>query len=140
MAGKKRARLKAALGNPRAGKGGVPGLSPNPATNLLIATVAMRGASMLMRRGMERGLLRSRYEPSIAEDIIKGRTLGQTVIATTVARVATGSIPGMVAVTGALFLKAAYERGRARRELRKGDAKLAKMARLGHKKDTAETD
>lgn len=140
MAGKKRAKLTAALGNPRAGKRGVPGLSPNPATNLLIATVAMRGASMLLRRGMERGLLRSRYEPSTAEDIIRGRSLGQTVMAATVARVATGSIPGLVAVTGALFLKAAYERGRERRELRKGDATLAKMARKGHEKDTPQGD
>ncbi len=140
MPGKKRAKALAALGNPRKGHPGVPGLSPNPATNLLIATVAMRGASMLLRRGMERGLLRSRYEPTAAEDIIKGRTLGQTVMAATVARVATGSIPGLIAVSGALFLKAAYERGRARREVRKGDAKLARMARRGQKKDEAGQD
>jgi hypothetical protein len=39
----------------------VPGPSTNPATNLLIMDIAMRGASLLAARAIEQAALRLRY-------------------------------------------------------------------------------
>ena len=74
--------------------GEVPGPSRNPATNLLIIDIAMRGASLLAARGIEKAALRLRYKPDKAGDIVKGRSLVSTVAATSAARLATRSVPG----------------------------------------------
>ena len=51
-----RRRRKAA---PKAGD--VPGPSTNPATNLLIMDIAIRGVSLLAARGIEQAALKLRY-------------------------------------------------------------------------------
>ena len=51
----------------------IPGPSPNPATNLLIMDIAMRGASMIAGRAIQRALLGARYDADTAADIVKGR-------------------------------------------------------------------
>ena len=43
----------------------IPGPSTNPATNLIILDVAIRGAALAAGRGMERALLRTRYPGTI---------------------------------------------------------------------------
>lgn len=126
----RRARRRAnpaRLQPPRAGD--VPGPSSNPATNLLIADVAVRGASILFRHGVERGLLRTRFDPAKARDIVRGRTMAQTLISFAVARMATRSIPGLLLVSGGLLAKAAFERSQSSRAARrKGDRALEEMA------------
>ena len=121
-------RNRRALQRARDGIKNVPGPSSNPATNLMIADVAVLGASMLARHAMERGLLRARFNPAKALEIIQGRTLGQTLLSAAVARVATRSIPGLLLGGGGLLAKAAFERGSHRRSQRKGDKQLADMA------------
>lgn len=107
----------------------VPGPSGNAATNLLIADVAMRGASILFRHGVERGLLRARFDSDQAREIVRGRTMGQSLIAATVSRIATRSVPGLLLVSGGLLAKVAFERSQSRRAARrKGDRQLREMA------------
>jgi hypothetical protein len=107
----------------------VPGPSNNPATNLLILDVAMRGASMIFGRGMEKALLRARYDPSKAADIVKGRSLVQSMAATGAARMATRSVPGFLLVTGGLLAKAVFDRSFSRHEsVRRGERQLAEQA------------
>jgi len=107
----------------------VPGPSNNPATNLLIMDVAMRGASMIFGRAMEKALLRARYNPDKAADIVKGRSLVQSMAATGAARMATRSVPGFLLVTGGLLAKAVLDRSFSRREsVRKGERQLADQA------------
>lgn len=107
----------------------VPGPSSNPATNLLVADLAIRSVSILMRRGFERGLLRNRFPAGKAADIVAGRSLGQSLIAYAATRIATRSVPGMLLVGGGILAKLAFERSKTKRHaLRSGDQDLHAMA------------
>lgn len=103
----------------------MPGPSTNPATNLLIADVALRTMSHIFRRKVEDGMLRARYTPEEAKKIMDGRTMGQTLGHHIASRIATKSIPGAILVTGALLGKAAFDRSQSlRKARRKGDEPL----------------
>ena len=126
-------KLKSAARKARAGTkralAKIPGPSTNPATNLLILDVAMRGASLIAGRAMERALLRTRYQREKAHDIVKGRTMLKSLTATGVARVATRSVPGFLLVMGGLLAKAVIDRSLGRREsVRRGEKALAERA------------
>jgi hypothetical protein len=119
MQGKRRRRLRK-----------VPGISTNPATNLLIADVVLRGLSRLVRGNIEKNMLRAQYEPEEAKRILKGRTLGQRAMQLTASRVAMRSIPGALLVTGGLLAKAMFDRSRSKREAeRAGRKKLEERAK-----------
>lgn len=107
----------------------IPGPSTNPATNLLVLDVAVRGASLVAGRAMERALLRTRYQRDKAHDIVKGRSMLKSLTATGVARVATRSLPGFLLVAGGLLAKAVIDRSLSRREaVRRGERQLAEQA------------
>jgi len=119
---KARTRTKRALAK-------VPGPSNNPATNLLIMDIAMRGASMIAGRAMEKALLSARYSGEKAADIVKGRSMVQSMAATGAARMATRSVPGFLLVTGGLLAKAILDRTLSRREaVRRGEEAFAEQA------------
>ncbi|PEQ11909.1 hypothetical protein B2G71_14070 [Novosphingobium sp. PC22D] len=107
------------------------GPSPNPHTNLVIADVALRSGSMLARRAVERALLGSRYTPRKARAILKGRTLGETLLHTAVAKVATRSVPGMILVGGGLLAKTLYDRSRGSAAKVEGEIALHEQAEDG---------
>lgn len=90
------------------------GPSPNPMTNLIIADVALRGGGRLLRHVVERTLLGVKYPPDKARDIVKGRSMVQTLLGTAVARVATRSVPGALLVGGGLLAKTLYDRSKKR--------------------------
>jgi hypothetical protein len=107
----------------------VAGPSTNPATNLLIADIAMRGVAILMRRSAERGLLRGRFGPGNADDIVKGRSISAALVTGAAARVATRSVPGFLLVSGGLLAKAVIDRSMQRRSARRaGDEALLEQA------------
>jgi hypothetical protein len=107
----------------------VPGPSSNPATNLLIMDIAMRGASMIAGRAMEKALLSARYSGKKAADIVQGRTMVKSMAATGAARLATRSVPGFLLVTGGLLAKAVFDRSLSRREaVRRGEEAFAEQA------------
>jgi hypothetical protein len=109
--------------------GEVPGPSRNPATNLLIMDIAMRGASLLAARGIEKAALRLRYKPGQADDIVAGRSMIKMLAATGAARMATRSVPGFLLVTGGLLAKTLLDRSlRPREARRRGDRQLAAQA------------
>jgi hypothetical protein len=107
------------------------GPSPNPHTNLLLADVALRGSSLLMRRAMERGLLGSKYPTRQARAILQGRSWSQTLLHTAIARVAVRSVPGAILVGGGLIAKTLYDRSRSHVARAKGEVALAEMAEDG---------
>jgi hypothetical protein len=124
MSLKPRNRSTAAL---KAGE--VPGPSSNPATNLLIMDIAIRGASLLAARAIEKAALRLRYHRGKAGEIVEGRTMVSTLAATGAARVATRSVPGLLLVTGGLLAKTLIDRSlRPRDARRRGDRQLAEQA------------
>ncbi len=107
------------------------GPSPNIATNLAIADIALRSGSMLARQAVERAFLGRRYSPSKAAKILKGRTMGETLLHRTLAKVALRSVPGAIVVGGALMAKTLYDRSKAREAALEGEAKLQDMAEDG---------
>ena len=107
----------------------VPGISTNPATNLLIADVVLRGLTRLVRRNIEKDMLRAQYEPDEAKRILNGRSLGQKAVQITAARVATRSLPGALLITGGLLAKAMFDRSQSKRKAaRKGSRQLEEQA------------
>ena len=107
------------------------GPSPNSATNLAIADIALRGGTALARQAIERALLGRRYAPSKASKILKGRTMSESLLHSALAKVALRSVPGAIVVGGALVAKTLYDRTKAREARRKGEAALENMARDG---------
>ena len=107
------------------------GPSPNPATNLAIADIALRGGSMLARQSMERALLGRKYAPQKAKAILKGRTFTEILVHRTLAKLALRSVPGAILVGGGFIAKTLYDRSKARRASAAGEAKLASMAEDG---------
>jgi hypothetical protein len=87
-------------------------------TNLVIADIAMRGGGRLLRHAIEKTLLGAKYTPDKARDIVKGRSMTQTLLGTAIARMATRSVPGAIIVGGGLIAKTLYDRSKDRRAAR----------------------
>jgi hypothetical protein len=120
--------VKKAIGKARSGVEKVPGPSPNPATNVLIAEILVRSAGRMARRAMEKGLLKARFEREQAVAIVEGRGLSHSLVSTAVARVATRSVPGALLVGGGLLAKTLYDRSISRRKARRrGNKALAEQ-------------
>ena len=130
------ARAKAAA-RTAAGKAGsavrhTHGPSPNPMTNLVIADIAIRGGGRILRHTIEKAVLGAKYSPATARNIVKGRSMAQTLLGTALARVATRSVPGALVVGGGLLAKALYDRRKsARKAEAEGAAEVARQARRG---------
>ena len=107
----------------------VPGPSTNPVTNIVMADVAMRTGTYLVRSAVEKGMLRGRYGPNMASEIVKNKTLGQTLISVALAKFATKSVPGAIIVGGGMAAKTLFDRSQKRRKAkRSGDATLREQA------------
>lgn len=93
------------------------GPSTDPATNLLLANLALTGGVELVRRGLEHGLLGKTYAPDKARKLLKSRSLMQSLAGAALTRIAMRSVPGAILVGGGLLAKTLYDR-------RKGKAAL----------------
>ena len=108
----------------------VAGPSPNPATNLLLADVIVRMGSYVMRYGVERAFLSKRYGKSTAKDIVKGRSIPQSLVAVAIAKLGVRSLPGAALVGAGLVAKTLFDRSQSRRRAKvEGDVKLIKQAK-----------
>ncbi len=121
-------RMRRAARAARGGTRTVPGPSTNPATNLLIADIVIRGATVLFRRGLERGLLQARFDADKAREIVQGRSLAQSLFSGAASRLATRSVPGFLLVSGGLLAKSIVDRSQGRRARHKGEKALAEQA------------
>ena len=113
---------------------GTPGVSPNPMTNLLLTDLVLRGGGQIMRHAVERTLLGTRYSKDKAKNIVKGRSMVQTIVGTALARIATRSVPGAILVGGGVIAKTLYDRskGKAAAEA-KGAKDVREQAAEGRK-------
>ena len=59
----------------------MPGLSPNPAANLIMANAIVRTGSILLRRAVDKRMLRGRYGKDTAEAAAENQGLGSTLTA-----------------------------------------------------------
>ena len=109
-----------------------PAPSPNPMTNLIIADLALRGGGQLLRHAVERTLLGAVYSRAEAKNLVKGRSMAQTLIGTAIARIAVRSVPGAIVIGGGLLAKTLYDRRRGKGAARAEGAKaVAKQAEKG---------
>ena len=102
----------------------VPGPSTNAATNLIINDILLRSVGRLSRQTVEKLLLGRQYGKQFAKDAVENRSLVHTLAAYGVTKVATKSIPGAAAVTGALLLKVLFDRSQSRRQARRAGRKM----------------
>jgi hypothetical protein len=110
------------------------GPSPNPATNLMLADIVIRGGGRLLRHTVEKTLLGAKYPPGKADDIVKSRTMLHTLVGTAVARVATRSVPGALIVGGGLLAKTLYDRSKRPIEAEaEGEAQIADLTQNARK-------
>ncbi|OCC23661.1 hypothetical protein MB02_10880 [Croceicoccus estronivorus] len=113
----------------RKGKAAIPrvpdatrGPSPDPTTNLLIGDILMRGGTTLARLAIEKALVRSRYNPQAAKQILASQTLGRRIFSANASRLATRSLPGALLIGTGLMAKALLDRARARRRAKEAPA------------------
>ncbi|MFB0614166.1 hypothetical protein [Aurantiacibacter poecillastricola] len=103
----------------------VPGPTPNPASNLLIADITMRFGTYLLRGGVEKLLLTNRYGKETAENIVENRSMLKTVSAVALAKAASKSKVASVVLGTGIVGKVLYDRSKSRRaNKRQGDAQL----------------
>ncbi|MEL7682621.1 hypothetical protein AAG602_15765 [Citromicrobium bathyomarinum] len=121
-------RRKVARGQARARGEAVPGLSPNPAANLIMANAIVRTGSILLRRAVDKRMLRGRYGKDTAEAAAENQGLGSTLTALALSKVAARSSTGAVAVGGGMLAKALYDRRQAKKARAKGDAQILEDA------------
>ena len=110
--------LKRATGKAKTALAKADGPSPNPMTNLIIADLALRGGGQLLRHAVERTMLGTKFGKGKAKDIVKGRTMAQTLIGTAMARIAMRSVPGAILVGGGLLAKTLFDRRQGRAKAR----------------------
>ena len=94
----------------------MPAPSPNPMTNIVLADIVLRSGGQLMRHAVERTVLGVKYDKKKARDIVKGRSMAQTLVSTALARLATRSVPGALLVGGGMLAKALFDRRKSRAE------------------------
>ena len=83
-----------------------------PIASVILADLAVRGGQALVRRGVERGLLKGQPVPQ--GRVVHGQSLPETVVGTVLATMARRSVPGALLVGGGLIVKALSDRHRAR--------------------------
>ncbi|NNC58422.1 MAG: hypothetical protein HKO05_00355 [Erythrobacter sp.] len=104
----------------------VPGPSPDSATNLVLADIAIRAVTYLIRGKVEKTLLKSRYSPDAAEKIISNRPPTHILASMVAAKVATRSVPGAAVVGSGIALKTLFDLSQKRRARRRGKKVLDK--------------
>ena len=88
----------------------------NPATDFILADLVLRGLSVIARMAVEKALLRQRYSPKAAKEILAKRPLGQRVLLAGASRLAVRSVPGALFVGGGILGKVMLDRIRNKRQ------------------------
>ncbi len=100
----------------------MPGPSTNPATNLLIADLVVRGVTRMTRQTLHKSVLRTGYSREKARKLANDHTILSTLALYGLSKLATRSVPGALLVGGGLLAKTLYDRGKSRRVNNSGDA------------------
>ena len=121
-------RKKVERGQARARGETVPGLSPNPASNLIMANAIVCSSSILRWQGVDKRCRRGRYGKDTAEAAAENQGLGSTLTALALSKVAARSSTGAVVVGGGMLARALYDRRQAKKARAKGDAEILERA------------
>tara|TARA_B100001179_G_C18577774_1_gene398353 strand:- start:200 stop:598 length:399 start_codon:yes stop_codon:yes gene_type:complete len=121
-------RKKVARGQARARGEAVTGLSPNPATNLIMANAIVRTGSILLRKAVDKRMLRNRYGKETADAAAENQGLGSTLTALALSKMASRSTSGAIMVGSGMLAKTLYDRRQAKKARAKGDAEILERA------------
>ena len=86
--------------------------SPNPITNMVIADIVLRGASLIVRKQVEKGLLTSQIAADQATKLVDKRGPVAKIALWGASRLATRSPLGLAVIVGGLAAKVIYDRGK----------------------------
>ncbi|NCP14221.1 MAG: hypothetical protein GW858_08675 [Sphingomonadales bacterium] len=86
--------------------------SPNPITNMVIADVVLRGASVILRRRVEKGMLKTSFADDHAKKLVDKRGVVSTFALWGASRLAMRSPIGLAVVVGGFAAKVFYDRGK----------------------------
>lgn len=107
----------------------VPGPSPLPTSNLLLADIAMRAGSYLLRDVIERNLLKKRYGSQEAKGMVQNKGFKHKAASLAAGKVAAKSPMGAAVIGGAIIAKIIFDRGGQRnKRKREADQKLLERA------------
>ncbi|MGB7372563.1 hypothetical protein [Pontixanthobacter sp.] len=107
----------------------VPGPSPLPTSNLLLADIAMRAGSYLLRDVIERKMLKKRYGSQEARAMVQNRGIAHKAASLAAGKVAAKSPVGAALVGGVILTKIIFDRGgRRNQRKREADRKLLERA------------
>ncbi|WP_299194101.1 hypothetical protein [uncultured Erythrobacter sp.] len=102
---------------PKSRESRLPLPSDNPATNLLIADIVVRGASSLLRKQVEQKVAKASSDtPEDAKQALDGRSMLLTLGLYGASKLATRSVSGLAIVASGLVAKTLYDRGKARQK------------------------
>lgn len=121
-------RRKVARGQARARGEAVTGPSPNPASNLIMANALVRTGSILLRKAVDKRMLRGRFGKETAQSIVENQGMGTTLTSLALSRLASRSTTGAIAVGGGMIAKTLYDRRQAKKAQAKGELKLLQDA------------
>tara|TARA_A100001037_G_scaffold248175_1_gene230403 strand:- start:1034 stop:1447 length:414 start_codon:yes stop_codon:yes gene_type:complete len=121
-------RRKVARGQARARGEPVTGLSPNPASNLIMANAIVRTGSILLRKAVDKRMLRNRYGKDTADAAAENQGLGSTLTSLALAKMASRSTSGAIMVGSGMLAKTLYDRRQAKKARAKGDAEILERA------------
>jgi len=99
----------------------MPWPSTNPATNLLIADLVVRGVTHMTRKTLHKSVLRTGYSREKARKLANDHTILSTLALYGLSKLATRSVPGAMLVGGGLLAKTLYDRGKSRRVVNQGE-------------------
>ena len=109
--------------------GTLPGPSPNPRTNALIHEIVLRSVGRLSRETAQKALLGKQYGSQFAKNAVENKSLVHTLATYGIAKVATRSLPGALAVGGGLVVKTLFDRAKGKRAARRaGEKSLRQQA------------
>ena len=89
----------------QAARKGLAGPSTDPATNLLLTDIALRGANVFARLAIEHALLRNRYDATTAKAIIAKRGLGKRVLSLGMSRMPVREALNRLAAEGLITMR-----------------------------------
>ena len=121
-------RRKVARGQARARGEAVTGPSPNAASNLVMANAIVRMGSIMLRKAVDKRMLKGRFGEDTAQSIADNQGMGSTLTSIMMSKIATRSSTGAVLVTGGMLAKTLYDRRQAKKARLKGDAELLEHA------------
>jgi len=95
-----------------AGAGAKDATGSDPLTNVVIADIVLRGAGILLRQRLEKGLIAGQVPRERVRRLVEERSILTTAALYGASRLATRSPLGLALVAGGLAAKVLYDRGK----------------------------